>query len=123
MLREISDIRSMKYYFNKTILLYNKDKYVLFQRKNKFSFNKLNFNLVYKDLNDKQYIDYIIIRNQSLKQIDKEMLSSRVFAISRKTYVKINNLILYDNINNKIFELICVVVEITIKTFIVMKKT
>jgi len=123
MLRGVSDTRPVKYYLDKTILLYNKDKHVLFQRENRFSLGKLDFNLIYEDLNDEQYADHITIRNQSLEQDGKEVPSPRVFAIPRKAHVKVDDLILHDNISSGTFGLVCAAVEATTGAPVAMKET
>lgn len=123
MLRGVSDTRPVKYYLDKTISLYSKDKHVLFQRENRFSLGKLDFNLVYEALDDEQYADRITIRNRGLEQAGKEVPSPRILAIPRKAHVKIDDLILHDNISSGAFGLVCAAVEASTGAPVAMKET
>lgn len=123
MLRGVSDTRPVNYYLDKTISLYSKDKHVLFQRENRFSLGKLDFNLVYEALDDVQYADRITIRNRGLEQAGKEVPSPRILAIPRKAHVKVDDLILHDNISSGAFGLVCAAVEASTGVPVAMKET
>ncbi len=101
MLRGVSDTRPVKYhldYLDATVSLYNKDKHVLFQRQNRFSLGKLDFCLHYENLDDEQYTNYLKIRNRALEEADRAVPHPRLLAIPRKPHVKIDDMILHDNI-------------------------
>jgi len=114
MLRGVSDTRPVKYhldYLDATVSLYNKDKHVLFQTQNRFSLGKLDFCLHYENLDDEQYTNYLKIRNRALEEADRAVPHPRLLAIPRKPHVKIDDMILHDNISSGSFGFVCAVVD------------
>lgn len=114
MLRGVSDTRPVKYhldYRDDTILLYNKDKHVLFQKQNRFSLGKLDFCLHYESLDDEQYTNYVRIRNRALEQVGRAVPHPRLTAVPRKPHVKVDDMILHDNISSGSFGFVCAAVD------------
>ena len=123
LLRGVSDTQPVKYYLDKTVLLYAKDKHVLYQEENRFSLGKLDFKLEYEKLDDDQYTKYVQIRNQSLKDAGVGAPHPRIFAVPRKPQVKVDNLILHDNISSGAFGFVCAAVDARTGAPVAMKET
>ena len=111
LLRGVSEIEPVRYYLDRTLLLYAKDKHVLYQAENRFSLGKLDFKLEYESLDDLQYSKYVTVRNKSLQEAGHGNPHPRLIAVPRKPHVKIDNLILHDNLSSGAFGFVCAAVD------------
>ena len=114
MLRGVSDTRPVKYhldYLDYTVSLYNKDKHVLFQKQNRFSLGKLDFCLHYENMDDELYTNYVRIRNRALEQTGRAVPHPRLIAVPRKPHVKVDDMILHENISSGSFGFVCAAVD------------
>ena len=123
MLRGLSDKQPIKYQGFETIVLREKDSQVLYQQENWFSLGKLGFNLTYEKLDDTQYTKYIQIRNRSLKAAGKFIPHPKLLAIPKECPVRINDLILHDNISSGAFGLVCAAIHARTGKPMAMKET
>lgn len=111
LLRGVSENNPVKYYVDKTIALYAGDKHVLHQEENRFSLGKLDFKLEYERFDDDEYAAYDKVRNEMLERAGGHVPHSRLIDVPRKPHVKIDNLILHDNISSGAFGLVCAAVD------------
>ena len=123
MLRGLSDAQPVEYDLDKTKLLYAKDTHVLYQKENRFNLGKLRFNLEYETLDDKEYTKYIQLRNQGLIQSGRGIPHPRIFAIPQRPHVRIDDLILHDNISSGAFGFVCAAVDAHTGAPMAMKET
>ena len=123
MLRGLSDAQPVEYDLDKTKVLYAKDTHVLYQKENRFNLGKLRFNLEYETLDDKEYTKYIQLRNQGLIESGRGIPHPRIFAIPQRPHVRIDDLILHDNISSGAFGFVCAAVDAHTGAPMAMKET
>jgi serine/threonine protein kinase len=123
MLKGVSETAPVKYYLDETVDLYFKDRHVLFQKENRFSLGKLDFTLVYEELDEKKYSDYLCGRNRSLEDDGKSVPDHRILPIPKNAHVKVGNFLHHENISSGGFGLVFAAVEARTGAPFAMKET
>jgi len=112
LIRGVSRTLPVQYYVdNKPLLLYAGDVHVFYQAVNRFRLGKLEYNFVYENLDDEQYIDYVRIRNKALHEAGQEIPNPRILVMPRKPHMKYGNIILHEGLSSGAFGLVCAAVD------------
>lgn len=89
MLTGVSKTRPVKYLLNnETLVLYEGDKHVLFQRINRFCIGMLEYDLIYTALTDTDYAQYVVTRNSAFVSAGRPPPHTHLWAVPRQDHLK-----------------------------------
>ena len=112
MLSGLDDAHPVEYYLeNNCLRLGSREKHVLYQQINRFKLGKLEFDLVYENLTDQQYSDYITVRNKIFTYAGYGTPHSRLLAVPKEPRLRIGTVIIHESLSTGTFGMVSAAVD------------